>query len=437
MRLILACACLLLGLTEVYARMAKAERPYVQMLVTASHADYAYKTGEQAMVTVQAYVGGNPLNNAYLHYTTGPDMRSVDNKDSILFKNGRVEIPVGTSLQPGFRFCHLDFKVGNTVYRDFLKVAYSPSEIQPFTEMPSDFERFWRNTLNTASRIPLKPEVTFLPKYSTDSISVYLVKLNVDNKGRCLYGYLAKPNAPGKYPVLFTPPGAGSARIEPALYYARQGFISLNIEIHGLNPELPEEEYMKRRKTVADYFYRGIADYMTYYYRKVYVGCSRSVDFLCNLPEFDGKHVVVTGGSQGGALTIITAALNPKVTGLAAFYPALSDVTGFLHQRAGGWPKFFSSDASNKKLNGIPIEVAAKTLAYYDVVNFARILRVPGFYSFGYCDDTCSPTSVWSVMNSITAKKKIVITPTSAHWRFPEINQQSIDWLKTIGDGEK
>jgi hypothetical protein len=50
---------------------------------------------------------------------------------------------------------------------------------------------------------------------------------------------------------------------------------------------------------------------------------------------------VVTVGSQGGALSIVTAALDSRVRGLAAYYPALSDVTGYLHNRAGGWPHMF------------------------------------------------------------------------------------------------
>lgn len=432
--LLAASMCLWGGTTIMRAQMAKAGKPYVEMLVATDHADRTYKTGEKAKIIVQAYAGGNPLEQVYVHYTQGEDMMPVAEKDSVLFRNGKVEIPLGKSMRPGFRYCKLEFKVNGKIYRDFLKVAYSPTDIKPFTKMPVDFMRFWQKTLKTYGKVPLKPEITYLKNYSTDSINVYLVKLNIDENGRCIYGYMARPKAAGKYPVLFTPPGAGAKRIVPSLDYAKQGFISLNIEIHGLNPEMPEDEFNKQRAAKSNYMYRGIGDKDAYYYKEVYVGCVRAVDFLCSLPGFDGKHAVVTGGSQGGALTIITAALNPKVTALAAFYPALSDMTGFLHQRAGGWPKFFSSDAANKKLGNTPVGIAAGTLAYYDVVNFARILKVPGFYSFGYCDDTCSPTSIWSVVNSIAAPKKVVITPTSAHWRFPETNQESIDWLKRTSE---
>ena len=161
----------------------------------------------------------------------------------------------------------------------------------------------------------------------------------------------------------------------------------------------------------------------------MYVGCARAVDFLCSLPEWDGKNVIVTGGSQGGALTIVTAALNEKVTMCAPFYPALCDLTGFLHQRAGGWPKYFSGFYKDGK-SDIPNDQAVETLQYFDVVNFARILKVPTFMSWGYSDDTCSPTSVWAAWNAVSAPKEKDITPSSGHWRFPSSQQKCLEWMK-------
>ena len=134
--------------------------------------------------------------------------------------------------------------------------------------------------------------------------------------------------------------------------------------------------------------------------------------------------MAVTGGSQGGALSIITAALNPKVTACSPFYPALCDVTGFLHGRAGGWPKYFKG--------GDEPEGTEKTLPYYDVVNFAKRLKCPVFYSFGYNDETCSPTSTYSAYNAIKSPKILEVTPTSGHWRYPETNDNSVAWLKRL-----
>jgi cephalosporin-C deacetylase-like acetyl esterase len=292
--------------------------------------------------------------------------------------------------------------------------------------MPADFQQFWDKAKVEADKIPMDAVLTPLPQYSTTTVDVLLVSLQNYKKGQRLYGYLCKPKAPGKYPVLFTPPGAGVKSILPSTSYADQGFISLSIEIHGISPLLDKETYNDISTAFGDYMTNKLDDRDNYYYKRVYLGCVRSIDFLCSLPEWDGKNVVVTGGSQGGALSIVTAALDKRVKCLAAFYPALCDITGYLHGRAGGWPHMLN--ARNQAVNNTPEKL--KTISYYDVVNFARTVSIPGFYSWGYNDNTCPPTSVFAAINTIKAPKTIAITPISGHWRFEETNQESLEWIK-------
>jgi cephalosporin-C deacetylase-like acetyl esterase len=80
---------------------------------------------------------------------------------------------------------------------------------------------------------------------------------------------------------------------------------------------------------LSGYLNFGLDHRDRYYYRRVYLGCVRANDFLTAHAKWDGANLAVTGGSQGGALSIVTAALDPRVKGLAAYYPALSDVTGY------------------------------------------------------------------------------------------------------------
>ena len=221
------------------------------------------------------------------------------------------------------------------------------------------------------------------------------------------------------------------ANLLKSFKFSKEGCIYMKIEIHGNDQLLPDEAYDEMRRQKCDgYMRRGMASRDTYYYKDVYVGCARAVDYLCSLPDWDGRNVIVTGGSQGGALTIVTSVLNEKVTLCAPFYPALCDLTGFLHQRAGGWPKFFSGFYKDGQTD-IPQQQAVETLRYFDVVNFARRLKVPTFMSWGYSDDTCSPTSVWAAWNEITAPKQRDVTPTSGHWRFASSQAKCLEWMKS------
>lgn len=405
------------------AQFSKPRRQYVEYLVTTDHPDRNYRTGEQATLTIEAYKGGNALDGVKVFYRTGNEMSLPEERDSTVFRAGKANIPIGTRTEPGFRACDLSFSVYGKEYKDLVKVAFSHEAIKPLTPMPADFDGFWRKAVEEARQTDLTPEITPLPKYSNDSIEVALVRLNVGPGGRNMYGYLTRPRDGKKHPVLFCPPGAGSKKIEPTTYYSEHGYIYLNINIHnGCNPELSDEEYAAPRRAAGGYERRGIADKDSFYYRSVYAGCSRCVDFLCSLPDWDGRNVGVTGGSQGGALTIVTAALNQKVTFCAPFYPALCDLLGFRQGRAGGWPKYFRDrqEAAGAEL----------TLPYYDVANFARKLTCPVFFSFGYNDDTCSPTSTYAAYNVITAPKTLAVTPTSGHWRFPETNDEAMEWME-------
>jgi cephalosporin-C deacetylase-like acetyl esterase len=173
------------------------------------------------------------------------------------------------------------------------------------------------------------------------------------------------------------------------------------------------------------YFNHNLDDRDRFFYKRVYIGCVRANDFLTSLPQFDGVNLAVTGGSQGGALSIVTAALDSRVKNLGAFYPALSDVTGYLSGRAGGWPHYF--DKANTAYNNTKEKL--KTLGYYDVVNFAKRVKVPGFYSWGYNDETCPPTSMYAVYNSITAPKELFLALETGHWTYPEQNEKMTNWL--------
>jgi len=161
-----------------------------------------------------------------------------------------------------------------------------------------------------------------------------------DAKGASrFYGILAVPKAEGRFPALMNPPGAGARPYRGLVDVAERGYITLQVGIHGIPVDLPAEVY---EGLLAGAFGSGrgytafnLDDRDRYYYRRVYLGCLRANDFLVSHPKWDGKNLIVTGGSQGGALTIVTAGLDPRVTALASLLPALSDLAGYLKGRAG------------------------------------------------------------------------------------------------------
>ncbi|MGM9713540.1 MAG: acetylxylan esterase [Prevotella sp.] len=413
--------------TPGVAQNTKPGREYVEQFVTTDHADRSYRVGERARLLVSVLTGGKPPRDVKVIAEYGDDMMAADGRDTVWVRDGHADIDIGTRGEPGFRFCNYRFTANNRNYRGSLKVAFSPEAIIPYTTMPKDFRKFWKKQLDEAAKTPLKAVVTPLPQYSNDTVRVSLVCLSVGPGSRNVYGYLSEPNDTLRHPVLFSPPGAGNGKRKPDLYYAAQGYICMNINIHyGHNSELTDSAYNEVKRLTEEYWTRGWENRETCYYRDVYTACSRCVDWLCTLSRWDGVNVGVTGGSQGGALAVVTAALNDKVTFCSAFYPALCDMTGFLHGRAGGWPRFFDK----YKLAGTERQKAVGTMQYYDVVNFGRSLHCPLFLSYGYADNTCPPTSVAALENSVTVPLTVEITPSSAHWRYDESNEKSTRWMR-------
>lgn len=406
-------------------------KAFVETIATPDHADSYYRIGQQATLRVVAREGGVPLDGTVLRYKVAPEMFLPEAYDSVVFKNGEATIVMGTMTEPGFLACQYEFRTSDgKTQKDLVKVAYAPEQIKTFTPMPKDFDKFWQTALKEARKVPFEAEYKDIADATNDQFVTRLVRLRV-GKNKWMQGYLTMPRTRNaKYPVVLCPPGAGSQKIYPSDYFPKEGCVYMKIEIHDNDQLLADDDYnAMRHEKCDDYMRRGMVSKDIYYYKDVYVGCARALDFLCSLPEWDGKNAIVTGGSQGGALTIVTAALNEKATLCAPFYPALCDLTGFLHQRAGGWPKFFSGFYKDGKVE-IPAGQAVETLQYFDVVNFARRLKVPTFMSWGYNDDTCSPTSIWAAWNEITAPKACDITPSSGHWRFPSSWGKCWTWIK-------
>ena len=121
-----------------------------------------------------------------------------------------------------------------------------------------------------------------------------------------------------------------------------------------------------------------------------------------------------------------------KRSGLAP-HPALCDVTGYLSERAGGWPHFF--DKNNIKYHNTKEKL--ETIQYFDVVNFAREIKVPGFYTWGFNDETCPPTSMFAAYNLISAPKTLIPALETDHWTYPELNIKLSNWLIDNLAGEK
>lgn len=402
------------------------KKEYIQVLVAPDHSNWEYNLGEEVTFNVSILKSGNPVKNVKFQYEIRPEKMDIVKSGDTVLESGTISIPVVSMNSPGFLRCWAYAWVDGKKYTGYATVGFDPEKIIPTTNLPKDFKEFWENAKQEASKIPLDPIMTLLPEYCNDKVNVYHVSIQNYRENSRIYGMLAVPKKKGKYSALLNVPGAGVRAYKPAVEIAEKGIISLVIGIHGIPVNMKKHVYDDLGKAALNrYWLYNLDDRDQYYYKRVYLGCVRAVDFIYSLPEFDGENIAVVGGSQGGALSIITASLDPRIKWLGSFYPALCDLTGYLNNRAGGWPHMFANSSKNLNLKTEKIE----TSKYYDVVNFARSINIPGIYFWGYNDLICPPTSIYTAYNIIPAEKIKLISQDAGHWRYSEDSENVYDWL--------
>lgn len=399
---------------------------FIKVLVAPDHSDWIYKKGEPARFTVSVLKNGNYVPNVKVRYELGEEKMDPLKTESLILTSGTQQINGGTLNKAGFLRLTALAEVDGKEYRNLATIAFSPEEIKPTVQHPADFDAFWASALQDLAKIPMDAKMTLIPERCTEKTLVYHVNIQNNAPGARLYGILCVPKKEGKYPAILHVPGAGVRPYAGDIANAEKGIITLQIGIHGIPVNMEPGVYTDLvGGALKGYPSFNIQDKNRFYYKRVYLGCVRANDFLTSLPQYDGKNLVVTGGSQGGALSIVTAALDKRVQYLAALYPALSDVTGYLQNRAGGWPHYF--DKNNKLAHDFP-EVL-QTVSYYDVVNFARRITVPGMYTWGFNDETCPPTSMYAAYNLISAPKELFLALETGHWTYPEQGEKLTGWL--------
>jgi cephalosporin-C deacetylase len=285
------------------------------------------------------------------------------------------------------------------------EIAAYPSSV----ERPSDFDEFWAATLAEAAGIPLKPSLEPVPLRSTDEVDVY--EIHYDSLDRLrIAGWYCVPRETylkPPYPALLIVPGYIS---EPTLpkAWAKKGYATVGVAPRGklrsnarFNPGYP------------GLLLNNAVDRNTYSYRGFYVDACRAVDFVQSRPEVDLTRIGVHGSSQGGALTIVVAALRrDAITCGAAGAPYLC---GFMD--AASLTHSYPYEEINDYLRLHPEREPQlrATLAYFDGINFAPMIRCPMQINIGLEDDVCPPQTGYALYRAMTCPKDLHPYPRCAH----------------------
>jgi cephalosporin-C deacetylase-like acetyl esterase len=279
--------------------------------------------------------------------------------------------------------------------------AVAPLQIPLSTPRPDDFDAFWDGKLAMQAKVPINPAIIPL---EADVPGVQLSMFVLDALGSQAHGYVAKPATEGKFPALVQLQYAGvyALNAHADAEFAAKGWLVLNVDSHDKLPSDPSGNIPQSYNTV------GNTDREKSYFLNMYLRDSRVLDYLATRSDWDGKTIVLTGGSMGGQQSIALAGLRPDmVTAVAVCVPAGADTNGDLHGRKAGYPYWPSENPD-----------AMKTALYFDTVDFASRIKAPVFAGFGLIDTVSPPAGVWTMLNQIPGPKEPLPVIDSEHDNF-------------------
>ncbi len=414
---------ILLFASGCFCSHAAPETEFIKVNVAPEHGDWLYKTGENVRFSVSVTRNSVPLENVKVRYEVAEEMMPSRIDGDAVLKDGAMTVDAGTMDSPGFLRCNVYAEYGGKEYSGVATAGFEPEKLQPTVQLPGDFTDFWEKAKAEAAKVDMDVRMELVPGRCTGKTDTYHVSLQSYKDGSRVCGMLCVPKAPGKYPAILKLPAAGVRPYSGDTGTADKGVIVFEIGAHGIPVNMPGTVYEDLRKgALWDYPVFNIDDRDRYYYKRMYLGCLRAVDFIYSLPQFDGERLATFGISQGGALSIMTTALDKRVKAAVAIHPALCDMEGYVHGRAGGWPHVFAD-----KANRTPEKLS--TARYYDIANFARFVNVPMFFSFGYNDNVCPATTVYSVYNTVKSPKTVFLAEETAHYIYPEQIAAAHKWI--------
>lgn len=302
--------------------------------------------------------------------------------------------------------------------------------------LPDDFDAYWATAMDELESVPADMEIREAD-FQVPFAKCYHLTFN-GTKGARIHAKLVKPigvvdgttkrKVPGV--VRFHGYTMNSGEWTGLLNYAASGMVVAAMDCRGQGG-LSEDVGGVKGGTLYGFIVKGVeSGPEDLYFKHVFLDTKRLANIVMDLPEVDASKVYACGGSQGGALTIACAALEPRIAKAAPVYPFLSD-----------YKRIWDMDWDTKAYEGIRsyfrlfdpthdrTDEFFHTLGYIDVQNLANRIQGEVMMFTGLMDDICPPSTQFAAYNKIQSPKKMVIYPDFTHEHLPGQGDKEIQFF--------
>lgn len=309
-------------------------------------------------------------------------------------------------------------------------------DYRPEIAEPADFDGFWADTIGEARARPAA--ISLVPEQGS------LTELVVEDLTFSGYGgdpikaWVIRPKGTGRRPTVVEFVGYNGGRGLPSehLAWASAGHVHVVMDTRGQGSgwggggATPDPH--GTGASYEGFMTRGIDSPLTYFYRRVFTDAVRLVDAVATLDFVDPDRIALTGGSQGGGITLAAAGLlGDRVAGVMPDVPFLCHFRRSVALTPG---RPFTEVTSYLAVHRGRVDDVFTTLSYFDGANFARRATAPALFSVGLMDETVLPSSVFAAYNRYAgADKQIAVYEFNGHEGGQQFHwQRQVDWLAQL-----
>jgi len=312
---------------------------------------------------------------------------------------------------------------------------YPLAQLQTYTGInprPADFDDYWKRALAELDNIDPKPELKRCDLLQPRNSEIFDLTFTSVGGARIYAKYVRPKSAGAPHPAILEFHGytGNSGEWSDKLRFSGEGVAVAAMDCRGQGGR-SQDPGGTTGNTHHGHIIRGLSDGPEkLLFRSIFLDTVQLARVVASFEEVDADRLAANGASQGGALSIACASLEPRINRCVSVYPFLSD-----YRRV--WDMDLCKDAyaelKTYMRNFDPLsndrEEIFETLGYIDVHHLAPRIKADVIMALTLQDSICPPSTQFAVYNNIHSQKSSLIYQDFGHENLCRLNDSVFDFL--------
>jgi len=296
---------------------------------------------------------------------------------------------------------------------------------------PEDFDEYWEAALEEMRQVDPQVELVEVD-LGIPTVTCYELYFTGVRNAR-IHGRMVVPKElkkPAPAIIQFHGYSGWGGEFSSLLQWAACGFVGVNMDCRGQGG-YSEDTGGVKGTTHGGMIIRGLDDCPeNLLFRHVFLDTAELADIVMNFDFVDQTRVGVTGGSQGGALSLACASLEPRVAKVHTCYPFLSDYKRVWEMDCTGSAYeelrlFFRYHDPRHEME----EEYFTRLGYIDIQHMVHRIKADVLWATALRDQACPASTQFAAYNKLTSKKQMVLYPDFGHEFLPDYMDKCFEFI--------